>query len=272
MKSKVILITGASSGMGKVTAEKLISEGHIVYPAARRIERMDDLKEMGGHPLALDITKEEDVVSVVKRIMDEQGRIDVLWNNAGYGLYGAVEDVPMEKIRYQFDVNFFGLVRMTKEVLPHMRAQGSGTIINTSSMGGKMYTPLGAFYHGTKHALEGWSDCLRLELKQHGINVVILEPGIIKTEFADVMSDGLLDQAKDGAYEDLTRKVAEASLKAYEQGQGTPASEIAEVVSKIVNTNKPNTRYVKGYLAKPFMWVRKNLGDRVFDKAVMSQF
>lgn len=272
MKSKVILITGASSGMGKVTAEKLIKEGHVVYPAARRTEKMKDLEALGGHPIALDVTKDTDIVAAVERIIEEQGRIHVLWNNAGYGLYGAVEDVPMEKVRYQFDVNFFGLVRMTKEVLPHMRKQKSGTIINTSSMGGKMYTPLGAFYHGTKHALEGWSDCLRLELKQHGIDVVILEPGIIKTEFADVLADGLVEQAKGGAYETMTAAIAKASLETYEKGQGTPASAIAEVVSKIVRSDKPKTRYVKGYLAKPLMWVRKYLGDRVFDKAVMSQF
>ncbi len=160
---------------------------------------------------------------------------------------------------------------MTKEVLPHMRARKSGTIINTSSMGGKMYTLLGAFYHGTKHALEGWSDCLRLLLKQHGINVIILEPGIIKTEFADVMANGLLEQAEGGAYMELTQAIAKASVETYEKGQGTPASAIAEVVSRIVNTEKPKTRCVKGHPAKPLMWVRKYLGDRIFDKAVMSQ-
>ena len=160
---------------------------------------------------------------------------------------------------------------MTKEVLPHMRARKSGTIINTSSMGGKMYTLLGAFYHEAKHALEGWSDCLRLELKQHGINVIILEPGIIKTEFADVMANGLLEQAEGGAYMELTQAIAKVSVETYEKGQGTPASAIAEVVSRIVNTEKPKTRCVKGHLAKPLMWVRKYLGDRIFDKAVMSQ-
>ncbi|MCB0561426.1 MAG: SDR family NAD(P)-dependent oxidoreductase, partial [Phaeodactylibacter sp.] len=144
---KVVLITGASSGMGKDAALQLIQEGNIVYGAARRVNKMKSLVEAGGYALEMDVTQEEQIVAGVKKIMEEQGRIDVLVNNAGYAVYGAVEDISMEDARRQFDVNIFGLARLTKEVLPHMRKQKAGKIINISSMGGKVYTPLGAWYH-----------------------------------------------------------------------------------------------------------------------------
>lgn len=269
---KVLLITGASSGMGKDTAIHLIKEGHIVYGAARRVDQMRELQELGGHALALDMTNEQEIIDGVKKVIDEQGRIDVLWNNAGYGLYGAVEDIPVEQARRQFEVNLFGLARMTQEVLPHMRKQQSGTIINTSSMGGKIYTPLGAWYHGTKHALEGWSDCLRLELKQFNIDVVILEPGIIATEFGDVLYESLLKNSGDGPYANMAKQVAQGTKEFYEKpNAASPSSAIAKTVSRIVNSSRPKTRYVKGKMAKPLMWMRKYMGDRVFDKAVMSQ-
>lgn len=184
---KVILITGASSGMGKETAKKLIQEGHIVYTVARRIDQMEDLKDMGGHPIKMDVTNEEDIQNVVDTIVKEQGKIDVLWNNAGFGLYGSIEDVPLDEARKQFEVNVFGMAAMTQKVVPIMRKAKAGTIINTSSMGGKMYFPMGAWYHASKHAVEGLSDCLRLELKQFNIHVVVLEPGFIATEFSSVL-------------------------------------------------------------------------------------
>jgi short-subunit dehydrogenase len=182
MKKKVILITGASSGMGKESAKALIQQGHTVYTVARRINQMQELMEMGGHPMQMDVTNENDIQQVVDTIIQKEGKIDVLWNNAGYGLYGSVEDVPLEEARKQFEVNVFGVAALTQKVIPFMRKTNSGTIINTSSMGGKIYTPLGAWYHASKHALEGFSDCLRLELKEFHINVVVLEPGIIQTE------------------------------------------------------------------------------------------
>ncbi|WP_370298823.1 oxidoreductase, partial [Pontibacterium sp.] len=180
-QAKVILITGASAGMGKATAKKLIGEGHIVYGAARRINKMADIAELGGHIIEMDVTDEEQITTGVNRILSEQGRIDVLINNAGYSVYGSVEDVSQEDARRQFDVNFFGAAFLTQKVLPHMRQQGSGHIINVTSIGGKMYAPLGSWYHGTKHALEGWSDCLRVETKDFGIKVSIVEPGAIET-------------------------------------------------------------------------------------------
>jgi NADP-dependent 3-hydroxy acid dehydrogenase YdfG len=178
MKKQVILVTGASSGIGKDTAKTLINAGHTVYAAARRVEKMNDLKDMGGIPIKMDITNDAEVQAAVDQILDEQQTIDVLINNAGYAIYGAVEDTTIEDAKRQFDVNIFGLASITQKVLPTMRKNKKGKIINVSSMGGKMYTPLGAWYHATKHALEGWSDCLRLELKEFGIDVVIIEPGL----------------------------------------------------------------------------------------------
>jgi short-subunit dehydrogenase len=162
MGKKVIVITGASSGMGKEAAKTLIQQGHTVYSVARRIDQMQDLQLLGGYPIQMDVKKESDIQNVVDTIIQNEGKIDVLWNNAGYGLYGAVEDIPVEEARQQFEVNLFGLATITQKVVPYMRKAKTGTIINTSSMGGKMYTPMGAWYHASKHAVEGFSDSLRL--------------------------------------------------------------------------------------------------------------
>jgi short-subunit dehydrogenase len=271
MNKKVILITGASSGMGKETAKKLIVEGHVVYTVARRIDQMQDLREMGGFPIQMDITNEGDIQNVVDTIIQKEGKIDVLWNNAGYGLFGSVEDVPVKDARQQFEVNLFGLAAITQKVVPYMRKANTGTIINTSSMGGKMYTPMGAWYHATKHALEGFSDCLRLELKQFNINVVILEPGIIATEFGDVMLENISKHSSKGAYASITEKLMAATKKMYDKGTGSKPAVIADTVSKIVNTANPRTRYRVGLYAKPMVWLRIYLGDKLFDKIVMSQ-
>ena len=269
---KVILITGASSGIGKETALQLIKEGHTVYGAARRVQQMQDLVKAGGHAIKLDVTDEAQVSDCVQQIINEQGTIDVLINNAGYGLYGAVEDISIEDAKRQFEVNIFGLARITKEVLPVMRKQLSGKIINISSMGGKMYTPLGAWYHATKHALEGWSDCLRIELKQFNVDVVVIEPGAIATEFGEVLYEPMLNNSGTGPYSLMAKTVAEATKGTYEKkGATSPPSVIANVISKAIKSSKPRTRYVAGKLAKPLMFIRKYLGDRIFDRALMSQ-
>ena len=271
MEKKVILITGASSGMGKETALQLIKEGYTVYGAARRVEQMKDLEELGGHAIAMDVTNDEQMVAAVDKIIQEQGKIDVLINNAGYAIYGAVEDTTIADARRQFEVNIFGLASLTQLVLPHMRNQHAGRVINISSMGGKIYTPLGAWYHATKHALEGWSDCLRLELKQFGIDVVIIEPGIIKTEFGDVMTAPMMERSGTTAYANIAKAVEKTTTESYEKGGASPASVISNLISKAIKARKPKTRYVAGKLAKPLMFVRKYFGDRFFDWAVMSQ-
>jgi short-subunit dehydrogenase len=255
---KVILITGASSGIGKETAKALIKQGNKVYTVARRIEQMEDLKSLGGYPIKMDITDELDIQKVIDTIIEKEGKIDVLWNNAGYGLYGSV------------DVNIFGLALLTQKVIPFMRKSKSGTIINTSSMGGKMYTPMGAWYHATKHALEGWSDCLRLELKQFNINVVILEPGIIATEFGSVLLESITKFSGNGPYSGIVEKLTEATKK-MDAGGGSKPSIIADTIIKIINNKSPKTRYLVGKWAKPMVFMRIYLGDKLFDKIIMSQ-
>lgn len=268
----VIVITGASSGMGKETAKTLINAGHTVYGAARRLKEMEDLKAMGGHIAAMDITDHEQIRQFINRVIQEQEKIDVLINNAGYGLYGAVEDIAISDAKKQFEVNIFGLAAITKTVLPHMRKQGGGKIINISSMGGKIYTPLGAWYHASKHALEGWSDCLRLELNPFNIDVVIIEPGIIATEFGNILYEPMLQHSGKGPYKKLAHAMAAATKESYsKKGASSPPSVIANIILKAIATSYPKTRYVKGKMAGLMIALRKNLGDRLFDRIIMSQ-
>ncbi|MBR0828114.1 oxidoreductase [Bradyrhizobium manausense] len=271
-KSKrTALVTGASSGMGKEIAKRLIKDGFQVYVAARSVEKMGDLTKLGAKPLRMDVSKDAEIKAAVDTILEEVDGIDVLVNNAGFGLYGPVEDVGIDEARYQFEVNLFGAARLTQLLLPKMREKRSGTIVNITSMGGKIYTLLGAWYHATKHALEGWSDCLRLELAPFGINVVVVEPGLIETGFGDVVANGLLQRSGAGPYAKLTQAVAKSTRDAYGQGRGTNPSVIADVVSTAVAAAKPRTRYVAGRYALPMIKIREWLGDRMFDRVIMSQ-
>lgn len=269
--NKVILITGASSGMGKDAALRLVKAGHTVYGAARRISKMQDIVAAGGNAIQLDITEKDSIQAAVQRVINEQGRIDILWNNAGYSVNGAVEDVSYEDAKRQFEVNLFGLAEVTKAVLPYMRSQKSGKIINTSSVGGKIYFPLSAWYIASKHALEGWSDCLRIELKHFNIDVVILEPGGVSTEFNDVLNDPLLERSKGGPYEEMSRKLSETiTATNKESGRAAPASVISNVITKIVNSKHPKTRYVAGSNARSLLFMRSILSDRLYDRLMMA--
>ncbi len=269
-QKKVALVTGASSGIGKEIAKQFLKDGLLVYVAARRVDKMKELANLGAIPLKMDIAKDEQIQEVVEHIQKNHNGVDVLVNNAGYGSYGAMEDTNLEDARYQFEVNLFGLARLTQLVLPSMREKESGTIINMSSMGGKVYTLLGAWYHATKHALEGWSDCLRLELAQFKINVVIIEPGAIQTEFADVVLDPMMQRSGQSAYSELAKKTQGIIKKSNEGGGATPPSVIAEIVSKALKAKRPKTRYVAGQYAKPMIFIRKWFGDRIYDKAIMN--
>jgi len=265
---RVALITGASSGIGKSAAILLHNAGFKVYGAVRGVEKMDELKASNISTISLDLTNDDSIEKCVKTILEKEGRIDILVNNAGYGSYGAVEDVPIEEARRQFDVNIFGLARLTQLVLPKMRENHYGKIVNISSMGGKVFTPFGAWYHATKHALEGWSDCLRLEVKPFGIDVVIIEPGGIKTPWGLIAAENLKKTSGNGAYAESAIKTADGTAKMYSSNQLTKPETIGKVILKAVTSHKPKRRYVKGFGAKPSLFIRKWFGDGIYERII----
>src|SRR6478672_4511485 len=265
MSISVALVTGASSGIGEATARRLHGMGYTVYAAARRVDRMTDLADAGIRTVRADLTIDADMVALIDRIIADTGRIDVLVNNAGYGSYGALEDVPMSEARYQFEVNVFGPAHLTQLVLPHMREQRSGTIVNITSMGGKIYTPLGAWYHGTKFALEAISDCLRMEVKPFGIDVVVIEPGGIKTEWGGIAAEKVREVSGRGPYADQAEAMADTLGSEAGRGRQSPPSVIADTIAKAVTARRPRTRYAVGFAAKPLILLHGILPDRAFD-------
>jgi NAD(P)-dependent dehydrogenase (short-subunit alcohol dehydrogenase family) len=269
---QVILITGASSGIGEAAASRLLTQGYIVYGAARRTERMAALADKGLIALPLDITDDRMCTEVVDRIMQEQGRLDVLINNAGYGSYGSVEDVPMDEAKRQFEVNLFGLARITQLVLPVMRAQKSGRIINISSIGGKMALPFGAWYHATKHALEGFSDSLRLEVAPFGISVVLIEPGSIRSEWDSIAVASLLKYSDNDAYGNEAQGFAFYFSRMYRNPRTSGPDAVARSIGRAVTAARPKTRYVSGHLASTILLLRRILTDRAFDRLMYRQF
>lgn len=267
---KVAVVTGASSGIGLATAQRLHELGFIVYAVARRLDRMASLAALGVHTAGVDLTDDTAVVALVDRVLSESGRIDVLVNNAGYGSFGALEDVPMDEARRQFEVNVFAVARLCQLVLPHLRARGSGRIINVSSVGAKMYQPLGGWYHSTKYALEGLSDCLRVELKPLKIDVVLVEPGGIETEFPRVAGQRLLSTSGSGAYSDYAQRYAATLLS--EPRHISPPSVVAKAIARAATARRPRTRYAVGRGARAAIFARWLLPDRIFDRAVMALF
>lgn len=269
---KVVLVTGASSGIGKYTAMELHNKGYIVYGAARRTEKLNELEVKGINTISLDVTIEESVVNCVNTILEKEGNIDILVNNAGYGSYGAIEDVPIEEARHQFEVNIFGLARLTQLVLPKMRENKYGKIVNISSIGGKIYSPFGGWYHATKHALEGFSDCLRLETKTFGIDVVIIEPGGIATEWGDISAENLIKTSGSNAYAEAANKTAKGMKEMYSSKKLTKPSVIAKVILKAVRARHPKTRYAAGYMAGLSLFGRRWLTDKMFDRIIVKWF
>jgi NAD(P)-dependent dehydrogenase (short-subunit alcohol dehydrogenase family) len=265
--TKVALVTGASSGIGADTALRLKEAGYTVYGAARRTERMSSLRDAGVNVLRLDVTDDDSIRTAVETIMGESGRIDVLVNNAGYGSYGSIEDVPMDEARAQIEVNVFGLARLTQLVLPHMRAQGGGTIINISSMGGEFTTLLGGWYHASKYAVEALSDALRMETRQHGIRVVVVQPGSIRTEWGAIAGKKLKETSRTGAYSTLADGAAKALAASSEPNARNTSdpSVIGKTIVKIANARQPRTRYRVGFGARPLVFLRRLLSDRAFD-------
>ncbi|MGK3955694.1 oxidoreductase [Arthrobacter sp. R4] len=269
MAQPVAFVTGASTGIGFEAAKNLAGHGFTVYAGARRVDRMEPLKALGVHVLPLDVTDEESMSAAVGRVLEERGRIDVLVNNAGYGSFGALEDVELAEGRRQFDVNVFGLARMTQLVLPAMRKAGQGRIINISSIGGKFYEPLGAWYHATKFAVEGMSDALRLELKPHGISVSIIEPASTVSEWGGIAAQGLLATSGTGPYAAQARQMAGALDSTNRPATSTAAEVIADAVLHAANSARPRTRYPVGRGARAILTLRRLLPDRLFDPVVM---
>ena len=261
------IVTGASSGIGKATALELHQNGWNVYAGARRTDRMEPLADKGISSLSLDVTSEDSMATFVQNVLDSEGRIDALINNAGYGSYGALEDVPLKEARQQFEVNVFGLARMIQLVLPTFREQQAGRIINIWSIGGTLGEPHGAWYHATKFAVEGLSDSIRMELAQFGIDVVVIQPGAIQTEWSGIARARLAQISANGPYGELAEKHA-AMLERFDSRGSTP-----EVVSRIAlqacTTRRPKTRYRVGQAAHAMAWLRRLLPDRSFDRLML---
>ena len=272
MPASTALVTGASTGIGFETAIALASAGFTVYAGARRVDRMEPLKDYGITVLHLDVTSEESMASAVAQVVAAHGRVDVLVNNAGYGSYGSLEEVPLAEGRRQFEFNVMGLARMTQLVLPRMRAAGTGRIINVASIGGKIYEPLGAWYHGTKFAVEGMSDSLRLELKPHGIDVVIIEPSGTDTEWGTIAGEGLLATSGGGPYADQAHVVAAALASTSGDGHvlSTPARVVAKAILRAAKAKRPRTRYPVGRGAWSVLAMRRILPDRAFDAVFLN--
>jgi NAD(P)-dependent dehydrogenase (short-subunit alcohol dehydrogenase family) len=271
--SRVAIVTGASSGIGEATARRLHAMGYTVYAAARRLEQMAPLAEAGIRPVRVDVTDDASLTSFVAQVIAEAGRIDVLVNNAGYGSLGALEDVPMAEARRQFDVNLFGLARLTQLVLPYLREQRSGHIFNISSVGGKIYEPLGGWYHATKFAVEGLSDALRMELAPFGIHVVVIEPGAIRTEWSGIAAGNLLATSGQGAYAGQAAAIAGVLAAADNRPRlSSPPEVIANAIARALRARRPRTRYAVGMGAKPLIFARRVLPDRAFDRVMRLVF
>ncbi len=261
---RIALITGASSGIGEAAAHRLHDEGYVVVAGARRTGRMAGLAEAGMDVVALDVTDDDSMVSVVDHVVGTYGRIDLLVNNAGYGSYGAVEDVPLDEARNQVEVNLFGLARLTQLVLPQMRAQRSGRIVNISSIGGRGSEPLGGWYHATKYAVEGLSDALRMELRPFGIDVVIIEPGAIRTEWSGIATDSLLETSGGTAYGEQARQLTAFHRAAFVRVAVEPAV-VADAVLEAATVRRPKARYVAPRSAGVPLTIGRFLTDRARD-------
>lgn len=264
-KSKVILLTGASSGIGYDTAVALAQQGHKIYAAARRVDRMEPLREYGIVPLKMDVTDETSMQKGVKALLDAEGRIDVLINNAGYGYFGAVENVPMDDARNQLEVNVFGLARLCQLVLPTMRAQHSGRIINTASVAGRAVFYYGGWYHVSKYAVESLSDALRMELKPFGIDVVIIEPGAIKTNWGIIAADHLTETSKGTAYEESGTMMANNLRNMYLSNMISDPAVVRKAIVRAVNARRPCTRYRIGRMANAIVFFHWLLPTRWWD-------
>src|SRR6266849_4475839 len=274
--SKAVLITGCSTGIGRATAEHLAAGGWTVYATARRPESIRDLAGRGCKTLALDVCDEGSMRAAVDAVERAEGAVGVLVNNAGYGQEGAFEEVPMAEVGGPFENNVFGLIDLTKLVLPGMRRQRWGRVVNLSSMGGRLTLPGGAFYHATKYAVEALSDALRFEVKPFGIDVVVIEPGPIKTQFGDTAIAAVKSLGgNESPYAAFNAVLAQKIKEAYEGPMGRLAAEpaaVARVIERAITAERPRTRYPVTFAARFMMGLRRWLPDRAFDGFLRTQF
>jgi NAD(P)-dependent dehydrogenase (short-subunit alcohol dehydrogenase family) len=277
-ESRAVLITGCSSGIGHATAERLADNGWTVYATARNADKLSELADKGCKTLSLDVEDEDSMKAAVAEVEQAEGAVGVLINNAGYSQSGAVESVPMDKVRKQFETNVFGLVRMTQLVLPGMRKQGWGRVVNISSMGGKLVFPGGGYYHATKYAVEAISDALRYEVKGFGIDVVLIEPGLIVTNFGGTAAGSIgngSDEDGSDAYEKFNKAVGDATAGIYEGPAaklGGPPEAVAKVIDKALSSKRPKPRYTVTPSAKLLMTQRRLMSDRMWDRMMRTQF
>jgi NAD(P)-dependent dehydrogenase (short-subunit alcohol dehydrogenase family) len=276
-ESRAVLITGCSSGIGEATALRLAKAGWTVYATARRPETLTTLADAGCTTLALDVVDEASRQAAVNAVVEAEGAVGVLINNAGYSQSGAVESVPDERVRAQFETNVFGPLALCRLVLPGMRQQGWGKIVQLSSMGGKLTFPGGGLYHATKHSLEALSDAMRFEVKRFGVDVIIIEPGLITTDFGSTAARELgAATASDGPYDEFNRAVGEATTGAYEKGfmskLGGPPEAVAEKIESALNAKRPRARYTVTPSARALLAIHAVLPDRGWDAMVGGSF
>ncbi|HEV2062218.1 MAG TPA: oxidoreductase [Solirubrobacteraceae bacterium] len=275
--SRAVLITGCSSGIGRATAEHLASKGWPVYATARRAETLTDLEAAGCTTLALDVTDEASMKAAVERVEADHGAVGVLVNNAGYSQSGTIEEVPMDEVRRQFETNVFGLVRLTQLVLPAMREQRWGKVVNISSMGANFTFPGGGFYHATKHAVDALTDALRFEVGGFGIDAIIIQPGLIKTKFGEA-AVGAMPGATDGdgPYAEFNAGLAKATKAVYEKGPaaklGAGPEAVAKVIEKAITARRPKARYLVTPSAHLLVNQKRLMPDRVWDAFMRTQF
>lgn len=267
-----VLITGCSSGIGRATAQSLVQGGYQVYATARRPETLKDLHEAGAKTLALDVTDEDSMAAAVKSVEQEHGQVGTLINNAGYGAYGPVEEVSIADARREFETNVFGLGRMCQLVLPGMRQAGRGRIVNIGSMGGRITFPAGGWYHASKYAVEALSDALRLEVAGFGIQVVLVEPGAIRTEFGSVASGGLTGSGTDGPYASLRTAADAVTEQTYRSRAAVGPDAVARTVKRAMESAHPHARYLITPGARVLVQTKRFGGDRVWDAVVRRSF
>jgi NADP-dependent 3-hydroxy acid dehydrogenase YdfG len=273
--SRAVLITGCSSGIGHATAGHLADRGWRVYATARRPESIEDLTDRGCVTLGLDVTEEASMRTAVAAVEQAEDAVGVLVNNAGYSQSGAIETVALDQIRAQFETNVFGLIRMCQLVLPGMRRQGWGRIVNLSSMGGKLTFPGGGAYHATKHAVEAISDALRFEVRGFGVEVIVIEPGLITTRFGETGAASVAEERTDAPYAKFNAAVARATVGVYEGGLarlGGGPETVARKIERAISARRPKTRYTVTPSARLALGQRRLLTDRMWDRFMGTQF